>query len=210
MRLVARVYQTTDMSIAYPIMRGSAPVLVTLFSVVVLQDPLSPWAISGILGICAGILCIGLPFGRHAPQANQSGGIRLALLNATVIAAYTLVDGTGVRLSEAPAAYTLWIFILQGLVILSMGLSARGPGLIHTLGRHWRTGLLGGAGSIFSYGTALWAMTLAPIPIIAALRETAILFGLLISGAFLHEKLNLPRLLGAGILVLGMVMLRLG
>ncbi|MGB6009376.1 EamA family transporter [Castellaniella sp.] len=210
MRLVARVYKVTDMSVGYPIMRGTAPLLVAMVSVLILREDLGVWALGGILAICAGILCIGLPARRRTQQAAGTGGLRLALLTAAVIAAYTLVDGTGVRLSQAPAAYTLWIFLTQGLVMLALGLSARGPGLLRELSGRWGPGLLGGAGSLISYGTALWAMTLAPIPVVAALRETSILFGMLISGLVLHERLTRQRLLGAGILVLGAALLRLG
>lgn len=209
MRLVARVYKAADMSMGYPVMRGTAPLLVALVSVLFLREDLGPWALGGILAICAGILCIGLPTRRPGRQATGPGGLKLALLTAVVIAAYTLVDGTGVRLSQAPAAYTLWIFVTQGLVILAMGLSARGPVLLRQLPGRWQAGLLGGAGSLISYGTALWAMTLAPIPVVAALRETSILFGMLISGLILHEKLTRRRLLGAGVIVLGAALLRL-
>lgn len=209
MRLVARIYKITDMSVGYPVMRGTAPLLVALFSVTFLQDRLGLFALSGILAICTGILCIGLPNIRSSGQADSARGLRLALLNAVVIAGYTLIDGAGVRLSDAPAAYTLWIFAAQGLVMLSMGLSTRGPGLRYELRNRWGAGLLGGAGSIISYGTALWAMTLAPIPVVAALRETSILFGMLMSGWMLREKLTRQRLLGAAVIVLGAVLLRL-
>lgn len=209
MRLVARVYKIADMSVGYPVMRGTAPLLVAAVSMLFLQEALGSWALAGILAICAGILCIGLPLGRLGRQAQGVSGLTPALLNAAVIAAYTLVDGAGVRLSQAPAAYTLWIFVAQGLVMLAMGLSTRGTGLLPTLMRRWPSGLLGGAGSLISYGTALWAMTLAPIPVVAALRETSILFGMLISGWILREKLTTQRLLGAGAVVLGAVLLRM-
>lgn len=209
MRLVARVYKVTDMSVGYPVMRGTAPLLVATVSVLFLHEDLGPWALGGILAICAGILCIGLPARSLTQQAAGAGGLKLALLNAAVIASYTLVDGFGVRLSQAPAAYTLWIFVTQGLVMVGLGLSTRGPGLLRALPARWGSGLPGGAGSLISYGTALWAMTLAPIPVVAALRETSILFGMLISGLVLREKLTRQRLLGAGILVLGAALLRL-
>jgi len=207
MRLLARIYQIMDMSVGYPVMRGTAPLLVTVVAVAFLGDSPGLPAVAGILAICAGILCIGLPSRRGAMASP--GGLRLAVLNAAVIAGYTLVDGTGVRLSGAPVSYTLWIFVAQALAMAALGFSARGPMLLGQLRAEWGRGLVGGVGSLASYGTALWAMTLAPIPTVAALRETAILFGMLISGLVLREALTRRRLLGAGILVLGAAALRL-
>jgi drug/metabolite transporter (DMT)-like permease len=205
MRLVARIYRVADMSVSYPVMRGTAPLLVAFMSILFFHDAPSPGAIAGVATICAGILCIGLPGG--APR--NSGGLRLALLNAVVIAGYTLVDGTGARLSQAPASYTLWIFLLQGIVMTGLALPRRARDLARHFRDHWRAAVLGGCGTVISYGVALWAMTLAPIAIIAALRETSILFGILISGLFLRERLTPARIGGACVLVLGVIVLRL-
>ncbi|MFV0283842.1 MAG: EamA family transporter [Castellaniella sp.] len=206
MRLVARIYRTTDMSVSYPVMRGTAPLLVALVSVLFFHDDPSPGALMGVATICAGILCLGLLGGAKPRRFTH---IRLALLNAFVIAGYTLVDGTGVRLSQAPASYTLWIFLLQGCVMIGMVMPRRAADLGRHFRTHWGAIVAGGFGTVVSYGVALWAMTLAPIAVIAALRETSILFGILISGLFLHERLTPARIVGAGILVLGVIMLRL-
>lgn len=206
MRLVARIYRVADMSIGYPVMRGTAPLLVALASALFLHDAPGPVALAGVATICAGILCIGLPGGA---RPRKSGGLGLALLNAVVIAGYTLVDGTGARLSQAPASYTLWIFLLQGAVMVGMVLPRRARDLARHFKDHWGAAALGGCGTVISYGVALWAMTLAPIAIIAALRETSILFGILISGLFLGERLTPARIAGACVLVLGVIVLRL-
>jgi drug/metabolite transporter (DMT)-like permease len=204
--LVARIYRVADMSIGYPVMRGTAPMLVAMVSVLFLQDAPGPAALAGVVTICAGILCIGLP-GDAPPR--KSGGLELALLNAVVIAGYTLVDGTGARLSQAPASYTLWIFLLRGAVMIGMVLPSRASDLVRHFKDHWSAAVLGGCGTVISYGVALWAMTLAPIAIIAALRETSILFGIVVSGLFLHERLTPARVAGACILVIGVIVLRL-
>ncbi|WP_322996082.1 DMT family transporter [Castellaniella sp.] len=206
MRLVAFVYQRYDMSLSYPVMRGTAPLIVAGVSVLFFQDVLGSGTLLGIATICLGILCIG--FWR---QKNASAGYHFLLpswLTAMVIAGYTLVDGTGARLSGAPFSYTLWIFLLQGVVMVLLAQHGQSALLWPYLRAHWKQGLVGGFGSIVSYGTALWAMTLAPVAVIAALRETSILFGVLISGLFLSERLNTGRLLGAVVLVLGIVILR--
>ena len=206
MRLLAYVYQISDMSASYPVMRGTAPLLVTAVSLVFFHETLNPAALAGIAAICGGILCIGL---RPARTAGAGAGLRMALLNAVVIASYTLVDGMGVRLSDAPASYTLWIFMLQGCVMTLNGWRTHPDALPAYLRAHWRASLAGGIGTLASYGVALWAMTLAPIAVIAALRETSILFGTLIAGLILRERLGTARIVGACILVLGAALLRL-
>ncbi|CAM5180359.1 hypothetical protein CDEF62S_00271 [Castellaniella defragrans] len=205
MRLVARIYRDSDMSVSYPVMRGTAPLLVALASTLFLQDTPAPAAMVGVATICAGILCLGWPSASPGKRSN----LGLAFLNALVIASYTLVDGTGARLSQAPAAYTMWIFLLQGTVMVALALPRQRRALAAHLRHHWKAAVVGGFGTVVSYGVALWAMTLAPIAVIAALRETSILFGVLISGVFLHERLTAARWLGACVLVLGISVLRL-
>lgn len=205
MRLVARIYRVTDLSVSYPVMRGTAPLLVALVSALFFHDAPGPGAMAGVATICAGILCIGLP-GR---AVRAPGGMTFALLNAVVIASYTLVDGAGARLSQAPASYTLWIFLLQGIVMIGLTVPSRAGDLARHVKSHWGAVTLGGCGTVISYGIVLWAMTLAPIAIIAALRETSILFGILISWLFLRERLTPARIAGACVLVLGVIMLRL-
>jgi drug/metabolite transporter (DMT)-like permease len=210
MRLVARIYRVSDMSISYPVMRGTAPLVVAVVSLVLFQDAPGPGALAGVGIVCLGILCIGLPIGAAAQGSPQRrGGLGLAFLNALVIAGYTLVDGLGARVSGAPASYVLWIFLLQGTVMVLMALPRRARDLGAYLRQYWMIGLVGGFGSVISYGVALWAMTLAPIAVIAALREISILFGILIAGLFLGERLTAPRIVGACVLMLGVIVLRL-
>ncbi|MEK1939325.1 MAG: EamA family transporter [Pseudomonas sp.] len=207
--LVARIYHLADMSQTYPIMRGTAPLLVALVSLCWLDDPLPHAALLGIALICLGILCMALSRRANKRSPDQRRGLLLALLNAGVIAAYTLVDGLGVRRSGTPAAYTLWLFLLTGLVLLGWVLLARRTAFVAYAGRYWRMGVLSAFGTLASYGLALWAMTLAPVAVIAALRETSILFGVLIAGLFLKEKLSAARVLGACVIVAGAIVLRL-
>jgi drug/metabolite transporter (DMT)-like permease len=202
--LVARCYTHADMSQVYPVMRGTAPLLVALVTVFWAGDALSPIAWGGVLGICVGIL--GMALGTHVDQRT---GVRLALLNAFMIAGYTLVDGVGVRRSGATAAYTLWGFLLAGVPLTLLVLNTRRRAFLVCASRQWRLGLAGGVATTSSYGLALWAMTVAPVAVIAALRETSILFGTLIAGVVLHERLGWRRLLSAGIIAGSAAMLRL-
>jgi drug/metabolite transporter (DMT)-like permease len=203
--LLARTYQVADMSETYPLMRGAAPLIVAIVSALWLDDVLSLAAWAGVTIICLGIFIITLGSSR-----GDRKGIRLALLSALVIAGYTLIDGRGVRKSGAPAAYTLWVFLLTGVPLTCWALTARrstyGPYLL----RHWRVGIAGGIGTTVSYGLALWAMTVAPIAVVAALRETSILFATLIAGFVLRERMGTTRVISACIIAAGAVVLRLG
>ncbi len=207
--LVARIYQLADMSQTYPIMRGTSPLLVVLISLCWLDDPLSQAALLGIALICLGILCMALSRHVNKRSAAHRRGLQLALLNAGVIAAYTLVDGLGVRRSGTPAAYTLWLFLLTGLLMLGWVLLARRAAFVAYASTYWRVSVFSALGTLASYGLVLWAMTLAPVAVIAALRETSILFGVLIAGLFLKEKLSAARILGACVIVAGAAVLRL-
>lgn len=185
-------------------MRGTAPVLVAIASVMWLSEPLSARAWLGLGVICAGILGM-----TGAVPRNAKAGIGLALGNAIVIAGYTLVDGIGVRRSGAPAAYTLWIFLLSGVALSSWTWLRQRAVLQGYIRRNWHLGLVGGAGTIGSYGLALWAMTVTPVAIVAALRETSILFGTAISALLLHERVGRARIAGVCVIVVGAILLRL-
>lgn len=202
--LVARTYEISDMSQTYPLMRGTAPLIVALVSVFRLGESLSPLAWSGVIVISLGIFSIAL--GTNLKDRN---GIRLALVNALVIAAYTLIDGIGVRRSGAPASYTLWVFLLTGVPLAVWGLTARRLSFLPYLRRYWPQGIAGGVGTTASYGLALWAMTLAPVAVVAALRESSILFGTVIAGLVLKEPIGARRVASACIIAAGAAILRL-
>jgi drug/metabolite transporter (DMT)-like permease len=201
--LVAKTYHLADMSQTYPLMRGTAPLLVAITSVGLLGGHLSPSAWVGIAIICAGILAMAT-----SGHAKNRAGLVLALLNAGVIASYTLIDGLGVRLSGAPAAYTLWIFLLTGIPLIVWAFAARRADFQGYIAANWHLGLVGGAGTIISYGLALWAMTLAPVAVIAALRETSILFGTAISAFVLKEQVSTIRVVAVCIIAIGAGILR--
>ncbi|NVZ19386.1 EamA family transporter [Pseudomonas costantinii] len=203
--LVSSTYRIADMSQTYPIMRGTAPLLVAAVSVFLLSESLSTFAWLGIAVISLGILSMAA-----APSAGQKKGLMLALINAGVIASYTLIDGLGVRKSGAPVAYTLWIFLLTGIPLAAWALVTRRHAFCRYLGRHWRPGIIGGFGTIASYGLALWAMTSAPIATVSALRETSILFGMVISALVLKEHLPRIRVAAACTIAAGAMLLRLG
>lgn len=202
--LVARAYRGADMSQAYPLMRGTAPLLVAVVSRFWLGEHLSPAAWTGIALICSGVLSLAL-----AGRGANAQGVRAALLNAVVIASYTLVDGAGVRASGEPVAYTLWLNLLSGAPLLVWVLAARWRSFLPYARAHLGLGVIGGAGTLTSYGLALWAMTHAPVAVIAALRETSILFATVIAVVVLKERLSPARITAAGLIAVGAIILRL-
>ncbi len=205
-RLVAAAYTVGDIGLVYPIMRGVAPLIVAASSNLFLGEALSTASIAGIAVISAGILTL-------AFEARHGGrnAILLALANAVVIAGYTFVDGVGARLSTSAISYTLWMSLLPPLLLFSWALYQRGWERVSThVRRHWWRGLAGGAGSILSYGLALWAMTKAPVAVVAALRETSILFAIVISVLILKEKASLWRYIAGATIASGVLIMRLG
>jgi len=211
--LLAAAYRHGDMSHAYPLMRGSAPLLVALSSVPLLGEHLSVTQYTAVACISGGIF--GLWFAtRSGATANAHGRSRsratsYALLNALVIAAYTLIDGLGARASAAPAAYVMWLHVLSAIGLLAWCL-LRCPRELNEYARqYWKVAILGGAGTLGAYGLALWAMTVAPLAAVAALRETSILFAALIAKFFLSERIGGKRALAIAAIATGAVLMRL-
>jgi drug/metabolite transporter (DMT)-like permease len=204
--LIGAAYRSGDMSHAYPLMRGAPPLLVALASGTLLGERLAAGEWSGILLICAGILGLLLV----APAGgNTARTTRLALLNALTVATYTLIDGTGVRLSKHPVSYTMWIFLLTAPLILAWAVMSRRSDVKNHLRIRGHLALIGGACTLGAYILVLWAMTRAPIAMVAALRETAILFGTAISVWILKERSGYSRPIAAVVILVGVVTLKL-
>src|SRR5437764_6538025 len=199
---LAGAYRWGEMSYTYPVMRGGGPMIVALIGALALGEVLPLGETLGVLLICAGILAFAS--GRHDRRATA-----FALANAVVIAAYTLIDGQGARASGAPASYAMWFFVANGVVIALLGLARRGAAVPAHGQRYWKRALLGGSCAVAAYGIALWAMTRAPIALVAVLRETAVIFGALIAVVVLKEKLTRRRLAATGAVMLGLIALKL-
>ena len=205
-QLVAAAYRAGDIGLVYPLMRGVAPLIIVSTSSFILKETLSGGALIGTMTICAGILTL-------AFEARKGGrrAIVLALANAVVIATYTYVDGIGARISGNSVSYTLWMALLPPILPFAWATSQRGINAVAAHVRYnWWRGLIGGGGSIASYGLALWAMTKAPVAMVAALRETSILFALVISVVVLKERSSIWRYLAGAIIAAGVLVLRLG
>ncbi len=199
-------YRHGDLGLTYPLMRGVAPLLVALSATFTLHETLSPLSWAGVLGISAGVLVLGLS--RHALDSPKA--VSFALANAVVIATYTVVDGLGVRASGHALQYVATLFMFDGWPYALLIFATRG----HDLGRYararWPMATLGACGSLGSYGIALWAMTVAPVATVAALRETSVLFAVMLGSWMLKEQVTLRRFIGACTIVGGVMAVRMG
>lgn len=205
-QLVAAAYRAGDIGLVYPLMRGVAPLIIVSTSSFILKETLSGGALIGTMTICAGILTLAFEARKGSRRA-----ILLALANAVVIATYTYVDGIGARTSGNSISYTLWMSLLPPILLFTWAVSQRGINAVAAHVRYnWWRGLIGGGGSIVSYGLALWAMTKAPVAMVAALRETSILFALVISVVVLKERSSIWRYVAGAIIAAGVLVLRLG
>jgi drug/metabolite transporter (DMT)-like permease len=202
---LAQAYRTGDLSFAYPLMRGTAPLIVALLGIVFLRELPTLHVAVGIALISAGI--VGIAFIRHRPHPRSASA--WAFANAAIIAAYTLVDGAGSRASGNPPAYVSWLIFLEAPPFLVWIGVRRGRAAFAYVRRDWMRGLIGGAASLAAYGIVLWAMTRAPVAAVAALRETSVLFAALIGAVWLKEGFGLPRLAGAASVVAGVAALKL-
>jgi drug/metabolite transporter (DMT)-like permease len=201
--LLAAAYRAGDLSHAYPIMRGTAPLLVALGSGLFIGDHLRPGTWIGVALVSLGIFSMVID---ARSRGHSAAATRLALLNAVVIATYTTVDGLGVRISGQPATYSLWLFMMVGIPWLVWVLSrtARRTALFRHLGYL----SIGGLCSVGSYGLALWAMTRAPVAAVAAVRESSIVFGTVLGAIVLKERVTAGRALAACAILLGVWVIR--
>ncbi|MET8784257.1 DMT family transporter [Streptomyces sp. NPDC004589] len=199
--LLMRSFRLGDFGQAYPIARGTAPLVVTVLAAVFAHEVPDGWAAAGIAVSCAGLTGVAL-WGLRGRRPNWAA-IGAALATGLTIAAYTLVDGLGVRASGSSLGYIAWLMAVQGVVIpLYAAYRWRGQ-LLPTLRPFAMLGLLGSALSVAAYALVLWAQTRAELAPIAALRESSIIVGAAIGAVFFKERFGAPRIAAAGLLVVG-------
>ena len=201
-------YRTGDLGQVYPIARGSAPLMTAVATTIFVGEKLSLIGWVGILALVVGVLLLSARGGRDLAEIDRRA-IGFALFTALTICAYSVVDGIGARHSSNPNAYSLWLFIGIAVVMLPYALYRDGADVIPAMQRFWRRGFAGGALQVLSYGIAIWAMTAAPIAIVATLRETSVLFGAAIAVVVLKEPLRAVRIVAAFLIVCGLILIRL-
>ena len=200
-------YRTGDLGQVYPIARGAAPLMTASAATIFVGEHLSPSAGSGIVALAGGVFLLSARGGRDLAKIDHRA-VGFALFTAVTICVYSVVDGIGARLSGNATAYALWLFVGNAIVMVPYALRRDGYAVIRGCIAYWRRGLVGGAMQALSYGIALWAMTVAPIAIVATLRETSVLFGAAIAVAVLKEPLRPMRIAAAVTILCGLVLIR--
>jgi drug/metabolite transporter (DMT)-like permease len=203
-------YRAGDMGQVYPIARGAAPLMTATMTTLFVGERLGLFGWGGILLLAAGVLLLSLRGGRDLARLDRQA-VGFAFFTAVTVCAYTVIDGIGARLAGPgrATAYALVLFVGIAPVVVGYALARRGRAVFPAMAPHWRIGLGGGALAVISYSIAIWAMTVASIAIVAALRETSVLFGAIIAVAVLKEPLRLARIAAALLIVGGLVCLRL-
>lgn len=203
---LSRAYQHGSLSVMYPIMRGGAPLLVSIGSVLFIGESMSMAGWTGVLLISTGVLAIALKSGLDKPKV----AITWALACSVSIATYSIVDGQGARLSQNPLAFTAWLYVAESVVFTALlVLAGQGKPLVRYMTDRFWTCAIGGLMSAVAYAIVLWAMSLAPMALVSATRETSVLFAAIIGVWVLKEKFSARQWIGALLLVGGLMALRL-
>jgi len=200
-------YEHGDLSQVYPLARGAAPLVVAVAGALLLGEATTITKTFAVVTIALGVIVMSLKGGSGLSRM-PARAFGFALGSACFTAAYTLVDGVGARLSGNASGYAFWMFFSDGLFMLAYALLRRGPGILPNLLPAWRSGIVAGGLSLGSYWIAIWAFTKAPIALVAALRETSVLFAMLIAMVVLKEPAGRWRWTAALLIGSGVILMR--
>jgi len=204
--LLAMAYHRGDLSLVYPLMRGTVPAITAVTAAILLGEWPGWGGWLGVFLISGGVLLLAAD--SHRTAGSRRSAILVALLNAGLVVVFTVVDGVGARRSGNAFSYTGWMLFFTGLILFGIALGTRRRTLIRHGLRNWWKGLLGGSGTLASYSLALWAMTHADIALVSALRETSIVFGTLIAAFVLRERITRWRFISIATVTLGAVAIK--
>jgi drug/metabolite transporter (DMT)-like permease len=205
---LAEAYRRADMSQIYPLARGGAPLLTALLSITLFGEYLTPVQLLGIAVLGVGIMLITL-LGRRRGSHLDHTALGFAALAAVMISGYSLVDGMGARVAGDPHAYSAALFVIDGIPLPLYVLARYGRRGFATMRPYALQGAAGGVLALGAYWIAIWAMTVAPIPLVAAVRESSVLFAALIAFFWLKEPLQPSRVIACMLIVIALVLLRL-
>ncbi|MCT9871239.1 DMT family transporter [Paenarthrobacter aurescens] len=214
--LLTTSYKHGDFSQVYPLARGLAVLLVTAVATTFLAERLSLWQLAGVAVVTGALLSLALigpgRAGPGKPATSNRKGTFFAVLTGAAIAAYTLVDGVGVRLSGQPLAYISWLFLLQGMLIpiVCWRMATDRRSFPQRVARYWKPGFVGGLVSLLAYGIVVLAQSMAPLALVSALRETSVLLAGIIGAVFFKEKFSHVRLALTVVAVAGIAAIQLG
>jgi drug/metabolite transporter (DMT)-like permease len=205
--LLMRSFMLGDFGQVYPLARGTAVAVVAVLATVAVGEAMPPLRLVGVVMVCVGLAALVAPLGRTA-QAEVPA-VMAALGTGVMIAAYTTVDGVGVRASGSVLGYTGWLFMLQGAALPILAYARRGRNLPRQARPYLLVGLAGGVLSLAAYGLVLWAQTRAPLAPVAALRETSSLLGAIIGAIVFKESFGRRRVVAAVVVTIGVVLTNL-
>jgi drug/metabolite transporter (DMT)-like permease len=206
--LLRKAYAAGDLSLVYPLARGVAPLLVALISIAVLGEALTLANKVAVLLIALGIISLAIT--RSPNGTADLRAVVFALATGTCTAGYTVVDGLGARTAYSAHSYVVWLSLVTSVLIV---------GVVHALQRgqqptvSGRTSRAGIAAGVMSYGgswVVIWAMTKAPLALVSALRETGVVFAVVIGALVLKEAVSLRRFASVATTLVGTTMLKLG
>jgi drug/metabolite transporter (DMT)-like permease len=203
---LVQAYRRGDLGQVYPIARGAAPLLVAGAAWFAVGETLTPTAVVALVFVSGGILMLAGQ-GRVAFAADPAP-VLWALATAATIAGYTVVDGLGARTAGSAHTYAAWLFAVDALPLLLVALAARGGALVRQLHASWRVGLPAGVMSFAAYWLVIWALTMAPMALVSALRETSVVIAALLGTLFLKEPFGRWRIAASAAVALGVIVLR--
>ncbi len=202
---LSHAYEHGDLSRVYPIARGAAPLMVLGISALFLADPFAGNVVAGILVLGAGI---GLMARGVFTGGEQRRMLPYALGSAVATAGYSITDGMGGRAAGDPVLYVGWLMMISAVFYVPVAVGLKGTVLFRASPRAWGVGLIAGACSFGAYAIAVWAMTIAPIALVAGLRETSILFAVLIGWLMFGDTMDKSKAIAAGLIIGGVILTR--
>lgn len=205
---LANAYAHGELGKVYPLARGTAPLLTLVASFFIVGEQLGALKVLGVVVLGGGIIALTFDRGLRVLLEAPKGAI-YALMTSLFIGGYTISDGLGARTAGDALSYTAWLFVLDGFPLLFYAVLVRGRGVTRMFKENWKAGLAAGALSIAAYAIVIWAMTVAPIALVAALRETSVVMAVVIGVVFLKERLTTARILSVAVVIVGLILLRL-
>lgn len=204
---LGKAYAIGDVGVVFPVASGLSPAITLILSALVLNEVPSPDALAVVLVVIAGVFIV-VWSGIERSKRLSSRALAYALLVATATSAFIIVDAAGARIASSAFAYVVLLHVLDGLTMLVFGSALYRGRLLRAARTGWPSALAAGAAGLGSYGILMWAMTRAPVPLVAALRESSVIFAAVIAIWWLREPLRPSRIAGAGVVATGIAMLK--
>lgn len=201
-------YDHGDLGQVYPISRGSAPLLVTIGAIAFAGETLHPVALLGVICLATGVMSLTFEKGRGVVKNPRA--VFYALLTSLFIASYTIVDGIAVRQSGSILGFAVWLTVGDGLLTYLVVLCWKRKATLDVTRQNWKSGFAGGAMQVGAYWMIIWALALAPLAMVSALRETSVLFAAIFSTFLLKEGFGVWRFVSTSLVTLGLIASRAG